>query len=240
MRFIPQSVMTGFVNALGILIFFAQVPHFWSRSPLIVGLFVLTLLIVLWVPRYIKASLSADCHCGLNPVHRDHRQILPTVGDEGSMSGLPGLTQLLVPLNLDTLSIIWPCALSIAFVGLLESLLTAKLVDELTVTPSVNAAKALAWASAISGRSLRGHCRLRDDRANHRQRGDGQRPKPHFNPCGRHCAAAAGDALSDVMAKSRWRCWPDYGDCRRQNLQLAQHSPATVKGRPWRKRWSCW
>lgn len=38
MRFIPQSVMTGFVNALGILIFFAQVPHFWSRSPLIVGL----------------------------------------------------------------------------------------------------------------------------------------------------------------------------------------------------------
>lgn len=55
MRFIPQSVMTGFVNALGILIFFAQVPHFWSRSPLIVGLFVLTLLIVLWVPRYIKS-----------------------------------------------------------------------------------------------------------------------------------------------------------------------------------------
>ena len=50
--------------------------------------------------------------------------------------GLPGLTQLLVPLNIETLSIIWPCALSIAFVGLLESLLTAKLVDELTVTPS--------------------------------------------------------------------------------------------------------
>ncbi|MBT0604797.1 SulP family inorganic anion transporter, partial [Klebsiella quasipneumoniae] len=58
MRFIPQSVMTGFVNALGILIFFAQVPHFWSRSPLIVGLFVLTLLIVLWVPRYIKSVPS--------------------------------------------------------------------------------------------------------------------------------------------------------------------------------------
>lgn len=64
-------------------------------------------------------------------------QILPTVGDEGSMSGgLPGLTELLVPLNVQTLSIIWPCALSIAFVGLLESLLTAKLVDELTATPS--------------------------------------------------------------------------------------------------------
>lgn len=53
MRFIPPAVMTGFVNA-SILIFFAQVPHFWSRQPLIVGLFVLTLLIVLWAPRFIK------------------------------------------------------------------------------------------------------------------------------------------------------------------------------------------
>ena len=138
MRFIPQSVMTGFVNALGILIFFAQVPHFWSRSPLIVGLFVLTLLIVLWVPRYIKSipsPLIAIVVLTLFTVSTG--QILPTVGDEGSMSGgLPGLTELLVPLNVQTLSIIWPCALSIAFVGLLESLLTAKLVDELTATPS--------------------------------------------------------------------------------------------------------
>ena len=49
---------------------------------------------------------------------------------------MPGLTELLVPLNLETLRIIWPCALSIAFVGLMETLLTAKLVDELTDTPS--------------------------------------------------------------------------------------------------------
>jgi len=138
MRFIPQSVMTGFVNALGILIFFAQVPHFWTKSPLIVGLFVLTLLIVLWAPRVIKSvpsPLIAIIVLTLFTVTSG--QILPTVGDEGSMSGgLPGLTQLLVPLNLHTLSIIWPCALSIAFVGLMESLLTAKLVDELTLTPS--------------------------------------------------------------------------------------------------------
>ncbi|MGF6421862.1 SulP family sulfate permease [Lelliottia sp. 489] len=138
MRFIPQSVMTGFVNALGILIFFAQVPHFWTKSPLIVGLFVLTLLIVLWAPRFIKSvpsPLIAIVVLTLFTVTSG--QILPTVGDEGSMSGgLPGLTQLLVPLNLHTLSIIWPCALSIAFVGLMESLLTAKLVDELTLTPS--------------------------------------------------------------------------------------------------------
>lgn len=138
MRFIPQSVMTGFVNALGILIFFAQVPHFWSKSPLIVGLFVLTILIVLWAPRYIKSVPSPLIAIVLLTLFTvTSGQILPTVGDEGSMSGgLPGLTQLLVPLNLQTLSIIWPCALSIAFVGLMESLLTAKLVDELTVTPS--------------------------------------------------------------------------------------------------------
>lgn len=138
MRFIPQSVMTGFVNALGILIFFAQVPHFWSKEPLIIGLFVLTLLIVLWAPRVIKSvpsPLIAIVLLTLFTVFSG--QILPTVGDEGSMSGgLPGFTQLLVPLNLHTLSIIWPCALSIAFVGLMESLLTAKLVDELTATTS--------------------------------------------------------------------------------------------------------
>lgn len=138
MRFIPTAVMTGFVNALGILIFFAQVPHFWGKSPLIWGLFVLTLLIVLWVPRFIKAIPAPLIAIVLLTVFTvTSGQLLPTVGDEGSMSGgLPGFTQLLVPLNLQTLAIIWPCALSIAFVGLIESLLTARLVDDLTVTPS--------------------------------------------------------------------------------------------------------
>lgn len=138
MRFIPTAVMTGFVNALGILIFFAQVPHFWGKSPLIWGLFILTLLIVLWVPRFIKTIPAPLIAIVLLTVFTvSSGQLLPTVGDEGSMSGgLPGLTQLLVPLNLQTLAIIWPCALSIAFVGLMESLLTARLVDDLTVTQS--------------------------------------------------------------------------------------------------------
>lgn len=138
MRFIPAAVMTGFVNALGILIFFAQVPHFWGKSPLIWGLFILTLLIVLWLPRFIKnipAPLVAIVLLTVFTVTSG--QLLPTVGDEGSMrGGLPGLTQLLVPLNGQTFAIIWPCALSIAFVGLMESLLTARLVDDLTVMPS--------------------------------------------------------------------------------------------------------
>lgn len=138
MRFIPTAVMTGFVNALGILIFFAQVPHFWRKSPLIWGLFVLTLLIVLWAPRVIKSIPAPLIAIVLLTVFTATTgQLLPTVGDEGPMSsGLPGLTPLTVPLNWHTLAIIWPCALSIAFVGLMESLLTAKLVDDLTVTPS--------------------------------------------------------------------------------------------------------
>jgi Sulfate permease and related transporters (MFS superfamily) len=155
MRFIPQPVMTGFVNALGILIFFAQVPHFWSRSPLIVALFVATILIVLWAPRVIKSvpsPLIAIVILTLFTVTSG--QLLPTVGDEGSMSpGLPGFTALLVPLNLNTLSIIWPCALSIAFVGLMESLLTAKLVDDLTATPSNKARESagLGVANILAG-----------------------------------------------------------------------------------------
>ncbi len=138
MRFIPPPVMTGFVNALGILIFFAQVPHFWSRQPLIVGLFVLTLLIVLWAPRFIKSVPAPLIAIVLLTAYTvTSGQLLPTVGDEGAMSGgLPGFNALAVPLDLSTLKIIWPCALSIAFVGLMESLLTAKLVDDLTHTPS--------------------------------------------------------------------------------------------------------
>lgn len=93
---------------------------------------------MLWVPRFIKAIPAPLIAIVLLTVFTvTSGQLLPTVGDEGSMrGGLPGFTQLLVPLNLQTLAIIWPCALSIAFVGLMESLLTARLVDDLTVTPS--------------------------------------------------------------------------------------------------------
>lgn len=138
MRFIPQAVMTGFVNALGMLIFFAQVPHFWSHNPLILALFATTMLIVLVAPRIIKSVPSPLIAVVLlTTVAIFSGQPLPTVGDEGTMSGsLPGLNALQVPLNLHTLQIIWPCALSIAFVGLMESLLTARLVDDITATPS--------------------------------------------------------------------------------------------------------
>lgn len=138
MRYIPRSVMTGFVNALGILIFMAQVPHVWGQNSTVLLLFILTLAIVLLLPRVLKSipsPLVAIVAVTLIAVYGGYT--LPTVGDEGPMTpGLPGFNALLVPLNLQTLQIVWPCALSVAFVGLMESLLTAKLVDDITDTPS--------------------------------------------------------------------------------------------------------
>lgn len=138
MRYIPRSVMTGFVKALGILIFVAQVPHIWGQSPLVWGLFALTLIIVLGLPYVVKSIPSPlVAIVAITAITMGFGLMAPTVGDEGPMlPGLPGVTELLVPLNLQTLHIIWPCALSVAFVGLMESLLTAKLVDEITDTPS--------------------------------------------------------------------------------------------------------
>jgi len=138
MRYIPRSVMIGFVNALGILIFFAQVPHVWGQSTLVWALFAVTLAIVLLLPKVLKSvpsPLVAIVVVTAVALLLGYR--VPNVGDEGPMTaGLPGFTTLLVPINLHTLQIIWPTALSIAFVGLMESLLTAKLVDDITDTPS--------------------------------------------------------------------------------------------------------
>jgi SulP family sulfate permease len=134
MRFIPRSVMLGFVNALGVLIFTAQVRHLIGVPWLVYPLFGLTLLIILLLPRFttvVPAPLVAIVVVTL-VVFLSHAQV-PNVGDEGPLTGgLPGLTPFLVPLNLETLQIVWPTALSVAFVGLMETLLTAKLVDDLT------------------------------------------------------------------------------------------------------------
>ena len=138
MRYIPRSVMIGFVNALGILIFFAQVPHVWGQSGLVWLLFAVTLAIVLLLPKVLKSvpsPLVAIVVVTAVALLLGYR--VPNVSDEGPMSaGLPDFNTLLVPLNLQTLQIVWPTALSVAFVGLMESLLTAKLVDDLTDTPS--------------------------------------------------------------------------------------------------------
>jgi len=150
MRFIPRSVMIGFVNALGILIFIAQVPHLLNVPWLVYPLFLLTVLIVLVLPRFtrvVPAPLVAIVV--VTAIAMTMHLAVPTVGDQGDVAGgLPGITPLLVPLNLETLQIIWPTALSVAFVGLVETLLTAKLVDDITDTRSAKGRES--WALGIA------------------------------------------------------------------------------------------
>jgi SulP family sulfate permease len=150
-RFIPRSVMIGFVNSLGILIFSAQVPHILNVPWAVYPLFVLTIAIVLLVPRLVTmvpAPLIAVVIA--TAIVMSGHLAAPNVGGEsGAMaSGLPDVTALTVPLNLGTLRIIWPTALSVAFVGLLETLLTAKLVDEVTDTRSHKGKES--WALGIA------------------------------------------------------------------------------------------
>ncbi|UNK72071.1 SulP family inorganic anion transporter [Microbacterium sp. H1-D42] len=150
MRFIPRSVMIGFVNALGILIFAAQVPHLLGVPWLVYPLFALTLLIVIGLPRLTKAvPAPLVAIVVVTAITMIAHLAVPTVGDQGAVSGgLPGLTPLLVPLNLETLGIIGPTALSVAFVGLMETLLTAKLVDDLTDTRSHKGRES--WALGVA------------------------------------------------------------------------------------------
>ncbi|PPF77358.1 sodium-independent anion transporter [Subtercola sp. Z020] len=150
MRFIPRSVMIGFVNALGILIFLAQVPHVIGVPWLAYLLFALTLAIIFIVPRFTRAVPSPlIAIVAVTAIVIIARLVVPDVADEGPLTGqLPGITPFLVPLDLDTLQIVWPTALSVAFVGLMETLLTAKLVDDLTDTPSHKGRES--WALGVS------------------------------------------------------------------------------------------
>jgi SulP family sulfate permease len=150
MRFVPRSVMIGFVNALGILIFSAQVPHVVNVPWLVYPLFVLSVAIILILPRFtvaVPAPLVAIIV--VTAIVMIGNIAVPNVGGEGLMApGLPPITPILVPLNLETLRIIWPTALSVAFVGLLETLLTAKLVDDLTDTRSDKGRES--WALGVA------------------------------------------------------------------------------------------
>ena len=138
MQFVSRSVITGFVNALAILIFMAQLPQFvgvtWHTYAMVAG----GLAIIYLVPRVTKAVPSPlvailvlaaiSIALGL-PVR--------TVGDMGKLpEGLPSFALPNVPLTWETLRIILPYSLTMAAVGLLESLLTAQIVDDMTDTDS--------------------------------------------------------------------------------------------------------
>lgn len=138
MRFIPRQVMVGFVNALAILIFMSQVPELLGVPWLVYPLTALGLLIVFGLPKLttaIPAPLVAIVVLTLITVFAS--LAVPTVGDQGDLpESLPALFFPDIPLNLETLQILFPYALAMAFVGLLESLMTAKLVDDVTDTHS--------------------------------------------------------------------------------------------------------
>ncbi|MGM8211505.1 SulP family inorganic anion transporter [Virgibacillus sp. W0430] len=138
MKFIPRAVMIGFVNALAILIFMAQVPHFLGISNTTYLFVAITLLIVYVLPRFVKSIPAPLIAIVLLTSVAIYANIdLRTVGDLGTIpSTLPEFFIPNVPFNLETLAIIFPFSLALAIVGLLESLLTASIVDDMTDTES--------------------------------------------------------------------------------------------------------
>ena len=144
MRFIPRTVMLGFVNALAILIFLAQIPHIIledgdkSQVPLNLAFIAAGLAIIYGLPRVTRAipsPLVAIAALAAAAIYFGWE--IPTVGDMGELpNSLPFFSLPDVPFTLETLSIIFPFSLTLTFVGLLESLLTAQLLDDLTDTDS--------------------------------------------------------------------------------------------------------
>ncbi|MFI6202849.1 SulP family inorganic anion transporter [Staphylococcus warneri] len=138
MKFIPQSVMIGFVNALGIMIFLSQIEHIFNISIATYIYVMITLLIVYIVPRFFKAiPAPLIAIILLTALHMFTGANVHTVGDLGTIKqALPHFIIPQVPYTLETLQIILPFSVSMAIVGLVESLLTAKIVDEFTNTYS--------------------------------------------------------------------------------------------------------
>ena len=138
MRFVSRSVLTGFVNALAILIFMAQLPELINVSWVTYVMVASGLGIIYLFPYITKAVPSPLISIVvLTVISLFINADLRTVGDMGELpSTLPIFLLPDIPLNLETLFIILPYASAVAAVGLLESLMTASIVDDLTDTPS--------------------------------------------------------------------------------------------------------
>lgn len=138
MRFVSQSVMTGFVNALAILIFLAQMPQLVDVPAATYGLIGLGLAIIYLFPRLTRAVPSPLVAIAvLTGLSATLGLDVRTVADLGQLpSALPAFALPHVPPTFETLHILVPISLTLAAVGLLESLLTAQIVDDMTDTPS--------------------------------------------------------------------------------------------------------
>jgi SulP family sulfate permease len=148
-RMVPHSVMLGFVNGLAIVIFLAQFSHFKTMGPdgvqqwmsgvplyTMFGLIALTMTLIYLLPkltRAIPATLGGILVVSILVATLGIET--KTVGDLGSIKGgLPSFHWPQVPLNLETLGIIFPYALILAAIGLIETLLTLNLIDEMSDT----------------------------------------------------------------------------------------------------------
>ncbi|MEY8565711.1 SulP family inorganic anion transporter [Corynebacterium sp.] len=150
MRFIPRSVMVGFVDALAVLIFSAQLQHLVGVPWLVYPLTAAGLLVIVLFPRlttHFPAPLASILLITLAVAVFSWD--VPTVGDQGELpSSFPGFGVPSVPFSVETLGVIAPYAVALALVGLLESLLTAKLVDDLTDTHSDKTRESLGQGAA--------------------------------------------------------------------------------------------
>ncbi|MCM3594186.1 SulP family inorganic anion transporter [Metabacillus idriensis] len=138
MKFIPRSVMVGFVNSLAILIFMAQLPHFVGETWIMYAMVAGALAIIYILPRFttvVPSPLVAIIVMTIIAVMTGAG--VRTVGDMGELTqALPFFLIPDIPLTFETLQIIFPYSFALAVVGLLESLLTAQIVDDMTDTES--------------------------------------------------------------------------------------------------------
>lgn len=155
LRFVSRSVRTGFVNALAILIFSAQIPQMlgvtWHTYAMIAG----GLAIIYLLPKLTTAIPSPlICIVVLTAVSIAFPMPIHTVADLGRLpSSLPSFALPNLPLSLETLRVVMPFAVAMAAVGLLESMMTASVVDDLTETTSSKAreCKGLGLANVAAG-----------------------------------------------------------------------------------------
>nr|WP_298413079.1 SulP family inorganic anion transporter [uncultured Halomonas sp.] len=141
MRFVSRSVVTGFVNALAILIFMAQLPELTGVTWHVYVMTAAGLGIIYLFPLLPKIGRAVPsplvCILVLTAVYMISGMDIRTVGDMGELPDtLPVFLWPDVPLTLETLKIIFPYSVMLTVVGLLESMMTATIVDELTDTPS--------------------------------------------------------------------------------------------------------
>ena len=134
MKFISNAVMLGFVNSLALLVFIAQTPHFLGKDFTTWIFLLVTIALVYLIPYVIKGIPSPLITVVILTVVAIYSGVnLSTVGDMGAITtSLPTFLLPDIPLNFETLKIILPYSLALAVVGLMESLMTAQLLDEMT------------------------------------------------------------------------------------------------------------